>query len=169
MMTRPVFESPDVHNLIEEIRNDDSYFIIEPCANSNYLELRCLNENQGSNFCFYMNYTADLASGIGHEVEYENGMIMFTDLLPDYDSGSETEEGSEPVREIDYIVPMVEDAEDCPVCLEKYEPMYAALCGHRACNSCMVNMYENGLHKCPLCRCDSFRFPIALACSIVNI
>jgi hypothetical protein len=168
MMTRPVFEHVDVADLIEEIRNEDSYFTIEPCANSEYLELRCVNPDQGSDFCFYMNYTADLASGIGREVEYRNGMIMFTDLLPDYDSGSETEDDFNllmPVLETDYVVPMVEDIEECPVCYESYEPMYGSLCGHHACNNCMISMDARGLTKCPLCRSVDFKFPIALACN----
>jgi len=164
-MTRPVFEHADVADLIEEIRNEDSYFTIEPCANSEYLELRCVNPDRGSNFCFYMNYTADLASGIGHEVEYVNGMIMFTDLLPDYDDGSQTEDDFMPVFESDYVVPMVEDIEECPVCYELYEPMYGSVCGHRACNNCMISMDATGLTKCPMCRSDDFKFPIALACN----
>ena len=171
MMTRPVFEHVDVADLIEEIRKEDSYFIIEPCANSDYLELRCINPDQGSNFCFYMNYTADLASGIGREVEYDNGVILFTD--PDnityygYDE-SDTEDDFNllmPVLETDYVVPMVEDIEECPVCYESYEPMYGSLCGHHACNNCMISMDARGLTKCPLCRSVDFKFPIALACN----
>jgi hypothetical protein len=166
MMTRPVFEHPDVADLIEQIRTEDSYFIIEPSANSHYLELRCINPNHGSNFCFYMNYTADLASGIGHEVEYEGGMIMFTDLIYGYDE-SDTEGDFSllmPVLETDYVVPMVEDLEECPVCYDTYEPMYGSLCGHHVCNDCMISMDARGLTKCPLCRSDSFKFPIAVAC-----
>ena len=165
-MTRPVFEHVDVADLIEEIRDEDSHFTIESCANSEYLELRCINPNHGSNFCFYMNRTNDLASGIGREVEYRSGMIMFTSII--YYDESDTEDDFNlimPVLETDYVVPMVEDIEECPVCYESYEPMYGSLCGHHTCNNCMISMDARGLTKCPLCRSDSFKFPIAIACN----
>jgi len=174
-MTRPVFESPEVPDIIERVRRPESIFTIVAAPNNNYLELRCVNSDYGQDFRFYMNYTEDLASGIGDEVEYRGGMILFTDdvtYISDYDDGSETEDFNliMPILESDYVIPIVEDIEECPVCLETYEPMYGPLCGHNVCNDCMRNMDLKGLTKCPLCRSDSFKFPIALACnrSFVN-
>jgi hypothetical protein len=168
MMTRPVFESPDVQELIERIRNEDSYFTIEASPNSHYLELRCVNSDLGQDFRFYMNYTSDLASGIGHEVQYEGGMIMFTDEVVYID---DDEEDVMPISDNDYVISLDQDKTECPVCYETYEPMYGSLCGHNACNDCMIKMDSKGLTKCPMCRSDSFKFPIALACnrSFVNV
>jgi hypothetical protein len=157
MMTRPVFESPDVPELIERIRTDDTVFTIEPCPNSDYLELRCYDSNLGSDFCFYMNYTTDLADSIGHEIQYENGMILFTDHM-------KPEDVIAPILETDYITSLDEDVEECPVCYELYEPMIMSLCGHNACNDCMIKMGSNGLTKCPICRSDRFKYPIAVVC-----
>lgn len=167
MMTRPVFESADVPDLIERIRDDESVFTIEPSANSDYLELRCVNSDHGQDFRFYMNYTADLASGIGHEVQYEGGMILFTDPVICIDD----DEDFAPILETDYITSLDEDAEECPVCYESYEPMFRSLCGHHACNDCMIKMGLKGLTKCPICRSASFKYPIAVVCnrSFVNV
>jgi hypothetical protein len=164
MMTRPVFESADVPELIERIRTDDCIFTIEPCPNSDYLELRCFNTDRGTDFRFYMNYTANLASGIGHEVEYENSMIMFTDQMTPEDVFA-------PILETDYIISLDEDEDECPVCYESYEPMFMSLCGHHACNDCMIKMESKGLSRCPICRSDSFKYPIAVVCnrSFVNV
>ena len=114
MMVRPVFETIDVADLIEEIRAADSVFTIHLSENASYLELRCFNPSHGSDFCFYMNKTDNLIGGIGHNVEYRNGMIMYTDLLPDY-YDSDTEDDFNllmPVLETDYVIPMVEDIEE---------------------------------------------------------
>lgn len=165
MMTRPVFESPDVPELIERVRTDDSYFTIEASANSDYLELRCINSDHGQDFRFYMNYTSDLASGIGHEVEYEGGMILFTNEVVYIEDDDEEEDVVVPISDEDYVISLDEDVTECPVCYETYEPMYGSLCGHNACNACMIKMDASGLTKCPLCRSDNFRFPIAVACN----
>lgn len=179
MITRPIFENTDVADLIEQIRTDDSIFSIRLSTNFGYLELRCNNPNHGTDFCFYMDKTEDLARGIGKEVLYQNGMILFTEpdnfnlIMPDsityygYDE-SDTEDDFNllmPILETDYVVPMVEDIEECPVCYESYEPMYGSLCGHHTCNECMISMAAKGLTKCPMCRSADFKFPIALACN----
>jgi len=94
---------------------------------------------------------------------------MFTDEV-NWDSGSETESDFFiEVQPDDYIVPMFDDVEECPVCYEAYEPMYGSLCGHRACVDCMRKMDRIGLTKCPMCRSDDFKFPIAMACNKIFV
>jgi hypothetical protein len=95
-------------------------------------------------------------------------MILFTDVFEyGFDSESESEDFfmTMDIQETDYTVPMVEDIEECPVCYEPYEPMYGSLCGHHTCVECMKRMDAQGLHKCPMCRSDDFKFPIAVACN----
>jgi len=164
IMSRPVFESSDVYDLIQQIRTDDSIFSIHLSTNANYLELRCINTNRGTEFIFYMNYTEYFASCIGHNIEYRDGMILFVDsnFINYYDSDTEDDFNLlMPILETDYVVPMVEDIEECPVCYELYEPMYGSVCGHHACNNCMISMDARGLTKCPMCRSADFKSPIA--------
>ena len=95
---------------------------------------------------FLIEYSEELASAIGRTIEYNNGLVLFTDYT--------------------YTIPMNEDIEECPVCYEMYEPMYGSTCGHHCCVDCMKNMADNGLYKCPMCRSDSFMFPIKMAIRI---
>lgn len=99
---------------------------------------------------FLMHYSEDLASGIGHPVEYSKGIVMFTDRVT-------------PIKDTDYTIPV--DTEECPVCLESYDPMFGSTCGHQCCVDCMRKMYDQRLTRCPLCRSEEFRFPIAMACN----
>jgi hypothetical protein len=154
MRIRPVFESPEVPDLIERIRTDTALFFVEPSSNGNYLELKCVDHDRGTNFVFYMTYTNLLNRCVGHEVEYENGYIVFEDfdLVMSIDK-------------TDYVIPEVSEECECPVCYESYLPVYVSLCGHSTCNSCMMNMDSKGLLQCPICRSDAFKYPIALACN----
>lgn len=99
---------------------------------------------------FLIHYSEDLASGIGHPVQYRKGVVMFTDRVT-------------PIKDTDYTIPV--DAEECPVCLESYDPMFGSTCGHQCCVDCMRKMYDQRLTRCPLCRSEEFRFPIAMACN----
>ena len=101
-------------------------------------------------YYFRLDYSEDLASGIGRNVQYDRGIVMFTDYRF--------------IQDTDYTIPMVEDIEDCPVCMEPYEPMFGSTCGHHCCVDCMKKMDESGLVRCPLCRSDEFKFPIAMTC-----
>ncbi len=154
MRIRPTFESPDVHDLIERIRTDDCLFFVESSTNDNFLELKCVDSDRGTNFCFYMEYSQTLSRCIGHEVQYEGGYILFDDF--DIIMG---------IEESDYVTPEVSEECECPVCYETFLPVYVSLCGHSVCNGCMVNMSNKGHNKCPICRSDSFKYPIALACN----
>jgi len=137
--------------MIERIRGPLTKFTIRQ---DGYYDLLLEVENVDELYRFYMEYSANIASGINHEVEYTNGMIMFTDF--DLIIG---------ITEYDYTVPIVEDLEECPVCYETYEPMYGSLCGHHTCLECMRKMDAQGLSTCPLCRSDNFKYPIAVACN----
>ena len=155
MMTRPRFMSPTADDIIRNIRTRDTTFYIGQDENDDlFLEI---NPTLDESFRFYVSYTVDIANGINRYVEYENGYILFTD---DWSSVDKI-----PVLETDYMIPMIDDVEECPVCYEPYEPMYGSLCGHRACLDCMKRMDTMGLTKCPMCRSDDFRFPIAVACN----
>ena len=100
---------------------------------------------------FFIEYSEDLASGIGLQVEYNNGIVMFTDR-------------AKFIQDTDYTIPCLDD-QDCPVCLESYDPMFGSTCGHQCCVDCMRKMYDQRITRCPLCRSEEFRFPIAMACN----
>jgi zinc-RING finger domain len=155
MMARVTFTTPGAAQMIESIANEMTVFTIEESPLPGELILVCDNFT-ATVYRFYMLYSADLASGVGRLVEYHNGMVLFTDetnfdLIMD-------------IQESDYIVPMVEDIEECPVCYEQYEPMYGSLCGHSVCNDCMQKMDDMKLNSCPICRSEDFKYPIAVAC-----
>ena len=164
MMSRPVFVSPTSASIIEMIRGSTTVFTIRQNGFDELL-LECTN-GPDEFFHLYREYTVDMASGVNREVQYADGWIMFTD---EWDSESETDTDMPdlvtPVLETDYTVPMVEDVEECPVCYEPYEPMYGSVCGHHTCLDCMKRMDQAGLTKCPMCRSDDFKFPIAVACN----
>ena len=164
MMSRPVFMSPSTSVIIEAIRRPTTVFTIRQNGYDE-LVLECTNSND-EYFIFYMEYSEDLASGVNRSVVYENGVILFTDI-DDWDSESETDMPDlvVQVQDTDYTVPMVEDVEECPVCYELYEPMYGSVCGHHTCLDCMQRMDQMGITKCPMCRSDDFKFPIAVACN----
>ena len=154
MIVRPVFTNSQSSQIIESLREPDTIFTIRMSHyNTHVLMLEFLVVRTSIIYSVYIDYSEDLVSAIDREVEYRNGMIMFT------------EADFMPVLETDYTVPMVEDVEECPVCYESYEPMYGSLCGHHVCNDCMISMDARGLTKCPLCRSSDFKFPIALACN----
>jgi hypothetical protein len=167
MMVRPRFVSPDAHDIINNIRTNNTTYSIGQDGNDElFLEVRPSDDEI---FRFHLEYSADLASGVNRSVVYENTHIMFTDEV-NWDSGSETESDFFiEVQPDDYIVPMFDDVEECPVCYEAYEPMYGSLCGHRACVDCMRKMDRIGLTKCPMCRSDDFKFPIAMACNKIFV
>ena len=133
-----------------------------------FLECRISNDEI---FRFYIQYSADLASGadLQTNVSYSNGWVTFTEpnqILVDIDS--ETEDDFYllmPIKDTDYFIPMVEDIEECPVCYELFEPMYASNCGHCICVECMQKMDTNNLSACPMCRSAKFKYPIAIACN----
>ena len=167
MMTRPRFVSPTSLEVIRTIRNEHTTFRILQDGNDDLLlEVR---PSQDESFRFIMEYTADLASGINLDVMYTDGYILFTD--PIWDSESDTEDFDVIMRftELDYTVPMVEDIEECPVCYESYEPMYGSRCGHHVCLDCMKKMDVSGIVRCPLCRSEDFKFPVAMACNRVFV
>jgi hypothetical protein len=112
-----------------------------------------------------MNHTADLYSGLNQEVEYRSGFVMFSDAIYIQDDSDSETEKIVMIDDDDYTISVDVDIDECPVCYETYEPMYGSTCGHSVCNKCMVNMNEKGLHNCPLCRSDRFKYPIALACN----
>jgi len=94
---------------------------------------------------FLIEYSENLAGAVGRLVEYTNGFVMFTDY---------EDEG-------EYTVLSSSEKEECPVCLEMYQPTYGSTCGHSCCVDCMKKMSESGLTRCPLCRSNEFRFAIA--------
>ena len=162
MMTRPRFMSPTAEDIIRNIRTPDTTFYIGQDENDDlFLEVV---PSIDATFRFYMSYAPDIASGIDRYVEYENGYIYDWDSIPGIDDDI-NENNFTPIRETDYIIPMMEDVEECPVCYEQYEPMYGSLCGHRACLDCMRKMDARGLTKCPMCRSEDFKFPIAVSCN----
>lgn len=171
MMISPRFMSPDAHAIIASIRTNNTRYSIGQDGNDDlFLEVRPSDDEV---FRFHLDYSANLASGVNHSVVYENGLIFFTDTV-DWDTASETENENNfdlvvPVQESDYTVPMFDDLEECPVCYEQYEPMYGSLCGHHTCLDCMKRMAHTGLTKCPMCRSDDFKFPIAMACNIMFV
>jgi hypothetical protein len=170
MMTRPQFMSPTTEDIIRTIRTPDTTFYIDQDENDDLFLEVCPSEYE--TFRFHMSYAPDIASGVNRYVEYENGYILFTDdiydwaSVPDVEVDFDTNENNfTSILETDYTIPMIEDVEECPVCYEQYEPMYGSLCGHRACLDCMRRMDATGLTKCPMCRSDDFKFPIAVACN----
>lgn len=167
MMVWPRFVSPYAIDIIDNIWTPTTTYSIGQDGNDDlFLEVRPADDEV---FRFLLEYSADLASGVNRSVLYQNGIILFTDEV-DWDSESESPDSNlVPVLETDYIVPMIEDVEECPVCYENHEPMYGSLCGHRACIDCMKRMGRMGITKCPMCRSDDFKFPIAMACNIMFV
>ena len=157
-MVRPRFVSPDAHDIISNIRTNNTTYSIGQDGNDElFLEVR---QSDDEIFRFHLEYSAELASGVNRSVVYENTHIMFTDTESNF---------LIEVQDSDYIVPMFDDLEECPVCYESYEPVYGSLCGHRACVDCMRKMDRMGITKCPMCRSDDFKFPIAMACNKIFV
>ena len=167
-MIGPRFMSPDAHAIIMSIRTNNTRYSIGQDGNDDlFLEVRPSDDEV---FRFHLAYSANLASGVNRSVVYEDGLIFFTDNV-DWDSASETDMPDlvVPVQESDYTVPMFDDLEECPVCYESYYPLYGSLCGHHTCLECMKKMGRLGTTKCPMCRSDDFKFPIAMACNIMFV
>ena len=155
MITRIQFENSAVSEFLDRIRIDNhsiSYTLNREDDDSLYLVTR-VSADEWYNFEVRQDNPI-LSNVVNQPVDYINssGLTLFlpSDIVP--------------VTDQDYIVPMVDDIEECPVCMETFEPQYGSLCGHCICNECMVKMDRNGLMRCPMCRSNEFRFPIAMAC-----
>jgi hypothetical protein len=164
MIVRPVFESSTAPEVIGNIRGPCAQFTIRQDGDDDFfLEVY---PREGEQYRFYLTYSEDLVRGLNRDVIYEGGHLLFTD-----DSDSDSDSDSDDFRFVvaikntDYTVPTEEDVAECPVCYDTYEPMYGSNCGHHICLDCMQGMDKKGLVKCPLCRSDDFKFPIAVACN----
>ena len=44
-------------------------------------------------------------------------------------------------------------SQECPICIEEKQDMFALICGHTVCNDCKILLIQhNQLNVCPLCR-----------------
>jgi hypothetical protein len=159
MITRIHFENSGVPEFLDRLRIDHdtiSYTLNRDDEDDSLYLVTRISNNEWYNFEVVQDSPL-LSNIVNQPVDYvnSNGLIIFLphntfDILP--------------VTDQDYIVPMVEDLDECPVCMEMFEPQYMSRCGHCICNDCMVKMDRNGLGRCPMCRSEEFRFPIAMAC-----
>ena len=152
------FMRPSDFSAVQLVSNDLSEFYLEKTEGRVFLICREFpGSNEESFFEIESSFEIERLIRFQIPIWYDRGCLVWDD------TGSETEEDDFEVRQSQVVLfEKVEDLE-CPVCYEDFKTNVGSLCGHAVCKECMVKMYENKLHDCPMCRSTDFKFPIRLA------